>query len=158
MLGHMEAEHAQSAAVQAHSLEAQAYAHAEAQAHTIAHVHSLEAQAQSHAQQAHQAQVQAHSLSVQAQSLQVRLHLPRVLLACPGYAHLYDCASHARILSQIACRYQPQTMLLQQQLDMNVLAKPFFCAFQATAQHLEAKAQEIVVPEHQHVSLLVPGL
>lgn len=51
MLGHMEAEQAQSAAVQAHSLEAQAYAHAEAQAHTIAHVHSLEAQAQAHAQQ-----------------------------------------------------------------------------------------------------------
>jgi hypothetical protein len=47
----MEAEQAQTAAVQAHSLEAQAYAHAEAQAHTIAHVHSLEAQAHAHAQQ-----------------------------------------------------------------------------------------------------------
>jgi hypothetical protein len=47
----VEAEQAQTAAVQAHSLEAQAYAHAEAQAHTIAHVHSLEAQAHAHAQQ-----------------------------------------------------------------------------------------------------------
>ena len=51
LLGHVEAEQAQTAAMQAHSLEAQAYAHAEAQAHTIAHVQSLEAQAHAHAQQ-----------------------------------------------------------------------------------------------------------
>ena len=56
----MEAEQAQTAAVQAHSLEAQAYAHAEAQAHTIAHVHSLEAQAHSHAQQVRHSLLDQH--------------------------------------------------------------------------------------------------
>jgi hypothetical protein len=59
----MEAEQAQTAAVQAHSLEAQAYAHAEAQAHTIAHVHSLEARAHAHAQQVPSATL-GHILSI----------------------------------------------------------------------------------------------
>lgn len=171
MLVHAEVEQAQSAAVQAHTLEAQAYAHAEAQAHTIAHMHSLEAQAQAHAQQAHQAQVQAHSLSVQAQSLQVTSHSAPSLLCL---THVADrpwaaCACENVTLCRLSAVGHPlpgspsEAVPLTRQLfavpwhdgitewSMNLTGH--MLTRQATAQHLEAKAQEIHVLDQQPLPL-----
>ena len=62
--------------MEAQSLEATAMAHAEAQAHNMAHAQNLAAKAHSHAQQAHSAQAQAQVKAVHAHSLQVQRPVP----------------------------------------------------------------------------------
>ena len=90
--GLLETSESIQAAVEAQSLEATAAAHAEAQAHNMAHAQNLAAKAHAHAQQAHTAQAQAQVKAVHAHSLQARPHkIPQPLMFLWEFLSMCAC-------------------------------------------------------------------